>query len=516
MQRVLIWIVVLTVSILPVFAQAADDVKSGAEEQEEQNIYLNGTKIPLKTALELVLRNNLTLKKARYDVIMSDSSLRKSRKQYAPILELETKYLKQKQPVSGSTVFSGDEYSEISISGGISKRFGTGTTVSTGVTQSRSDSNDAAIPGVKEEYPAYYEPSLYVTLQQELLRNSFGINERREEEVLRINAKIQREALIDELSGLVIQALIDYWQVTIEKKALENAQKELDSASYVRSIIARNVRLGISENYELNQYNSIVASAESKVAQREQALREAIRTLLRTVNMPPETQVSGVTDLVDTLPELDSQVALDAAFKKRVDYQNAKRSLEAAELQVNISENNALPSLEASVSVESNGQDETLTGANADIPPLNYPTVQAQLKMSYPLWDEEIKTSRRDARLSVKQRKIELEDLSQEVRDEVLNQLESVQLTHKILMKNRRMRQESEVYYNRVMRRSRQGRLNATVVKNALDSMNTSRQQELESLIQYNIALLRFDLAKNEVFERYEIDVEKLIAEVEE
>jgi hypothetical protein len=40
--------------------------------------------------------------------------------------------------------------------------------------------------------------------------------------------------------------------------------------------------------------------------------------------------------------------------------------------------------------------------------------------------------------------------------------------------------------------------------------MVASRQRELEALVNYNIALLQFDLSKNEIFrKRYNIDVEK-------
>jgi hypothetical protein len=49
------------------------------------------------------------------------------------------------------------------------------------------------------------------------------------------------------------------------------------------------------------------------------------------------------------------------------------------------------------------------------------------------------------------------------------------------------------------------------VVKNGLDAMIETRQRELEALVQYNVALLQLDLAKNELFDRYKIDVNKYI-----
>ncbi len=505
----------LLFSIYAIFLTFGHAMGEEPKATEEQNIYINGMKIPLADALELVLRNNLTLRKSKYDVIMSDSAERRARKKYAPVVDVEASVLKRKQPASGGTVFSGDEFEQYELTASISKLFGTGTVLSAGITQHLSDSNDPEIPMLKDQDPAYYKPSLFFSVQQELLKNSFGENHRREDKLNKLNSAITRSALLDQLSGLVVQALIDYWQVTIEKKGVENAQKEVETATYVRNTIARNVRLGISEQYELNQYNSIVASAESRLSQREQANREAVRTLLRTVNMPPETQVSGITDLTDVLPSLNEQESLEAAFSKRIDYRNALRALEIARESRKISENNALPSLSAILSVQGNGQDEDILTANADLPGFTYPTWQASVKMSYPLWDEEIRTSVRDSRLTIKQREIEIEELKSEIRDDVLNRLEHVRLAHDVLLKTRRVRTESEAYYAKVIARSNQGRLNATVVKIAMDSLNSSRQEELARLIEFNVALLRLDLAKNEIFERYQIDIEKLIAEVE-
>ncbi len=48
-------------------------------------------------------------------------------------------------------------------------------------------------------------------------------------------------------------------------------------------------------------------------------------------------------------------------------------------------------------------------------------------------------------------------------------------------------------------------------MKNGLDAMVASRQQELEALVQYNVSLLQLDLATNSLFERFNINVDKYI-----
>lgn len=62
------------------------------------------------------------------------------------------------------------------------------------------------------------------------------------------------------------------------------------------------------------------------------------------------------------------------------------------------------------------------------------------------------------------------------------------------------------------MRLNPSGKVPAVAMKNALDAMVESRQRELEVPGGYNVALLELDLAKNEMFERYNIDIGKYLS----
>lgn len=486
----------------------------------EKTIDISGAKIELKDAIHLVLKQNLTLRSAKYDVIMSDSDFEQYQSKYSPRIGAEVKYKDQKMPTAGMSSISGDEMYQFDVSASISKLFSSGTTVSLGVANSLVDYNDTGFgaPGAGmyvPEDPAYHKPYAFIAVEQELLKNAFGYTDRRMNLMLKNRSQMARAALINQLSSLVVNALVDYWQVTITKKAVETAELELNTTQQVRNIIVRTSRLGLAETFDINQYNALVAAAQSKLALQKQQHRSAVRKLLRTINMPPETEVSGVTDLVTELPELDKKEAVDLAFKKRVDYQNAMTELQLAETEIELYENESLPSLTASGSINFMGQDEQIGTAFGDVAGIEYPTWEVGLKMSYPLWDEQTRINLRNSELRKKQAAIKLEDLRQTVRDEVLDRLEEVQLYYELLTRSENVTKESELYYNRLLRRSRQGKFNSVAVKNAMDTMIKARYDELKALIDYNIALLKFDLAKNEIFERFDVDVEKILQEVE-
>ena len=61
-------------------------------------------------------------------------------------------------------------------------------------------------------------------------------------------------------------------------------------------------------------------------------------------------------------------------------------------------------------------------------------------------------------------------------------------------------------------KRFSQGRYETTQLKLAFDNYIVQKNSELKSLIDYNVALLELDIAKNCVFEKYSVDIDGVIA----
>lgn len=499
----------------PTEQSAKTEVANEARAVDEASFTIGGVRLTIQDAINIVLEKNLTLQAAKYDVVMSDTTARKLSKKYAPVITAEGQHLNfSEAPLAANS--KGYQYNAAI---GIQKLFATGTTVGGGYRyqQLHNEAGTTSFAGMNFPTPASTNTfnGYFINVQQELLKNAFGYADRKLDKIAAKQAESQRAYTINLLSGLVVQALTDYWQVTIQKSALENAKLEEKSNRQVRAIVARNVGYGLGESYELNNYNARVANSVAKVAMTEQSLRNATRKLLRTINMPPDTQIEGLTNLVDTLPDLDPNAALKAAFEKRVDFKNARNELEIAEMQRDLYDNQALPSLNAYFNLVSQGTNQFIMFPGfPSAGSLQSPQWQVGVKASYPLWDEEVKVNQRNANMQLTQARIKLQNLEQEIRDEVLTRLENVRLAYEIFQNSRTSRKESEAFYNRMLARTRTGKLNFQLVGQALENMVANRQRELEALVNYNIALLQFDLAKNEIFERYKVDVERILERV--
>lgn len=487
-----------------------------SQSPDQDSPQVNQLQLSLEQAIRLVLHRNLKLRSASYDVKMSDTEYLDYMGRFAIQLSAETLYSDQKAPASGlSSSFGGSESNQFDATVSISKLFSTGTLVSGGLTESLYDQNDQAIPGFKDYTdPAFHKPVLFFSIQQELLRNVFGYGDRQNLKILEGMSKIQRRQIIDQLSGLVVNTLVQYWQVLIEKSAVKNAELELKSTRQIRNIVAKNVRIGLAEEFDLNQYEALVAAAKSKLALARHNHSAAVRDLLRLINMPADTKIEGVTELSDHLPELNYEEARKSAFEKRVDYRNALEQVEIAQWNIDLARNMALPSVTANFSISAMGQSDVVSTALDEVLSFQYPAWSAGVKVSVPLGDTSSEARIRNAEYKLAQAKIRLEELKKELVDDVKNRFEQVRLYHDILKNNRIFLRQTEAHYRKLLKRVRSGRFNSIAVKGALDNRISARQQELQALVQYNIALLRFDLAKNEIFEKYNINIEELLKKV--
>jgi len=468
----------------------------------------------IEKAIDLVLKNNLTISSAGYGMAMTDTEYRLFIKKYSPEAALEGGYTNQDSPPTSMSIFTGTTQKQWDAAASLSKLFSSGTTVSLGVKEVYYDANDMAFPllGKNTTDPAYHKPSLFINVQQELLKNAFGYTDRMQEKILKNGIEMQRNVIVNQLSALVAGALVDYWAVAVRKSAVDNARLELESNRQVRAIIAQNVGIGMAESYDLNQYNALVASAETMLEMAEQEYRDAVRKFLRIVNLPPDSKLEGMTKLSDELPALDVEESLAAGFAKRVDYRNARTELENLEMDMRVQENGTLPSLTLSLGGNTLSQDTVYLDALNQNYTAEYPGWNVRLKATYTFDDTAQKTLARNAFMKKQQAELAVKNLRLEVRDDVLSKLDRVRMMHQVLLKTRNIRLESEMYYRKILVRFRQGKVSSVAMKNALDAMVQSRQRELEVLVGYNVALLELDLAKNEMFERYNVDIGKYLS----
>lgn len=509
-------LIIILILCSTAFAQNKADEKKendaakniGIAPAEQYCFIINGDKMSLEQIIQIMLDRNLKLITKQYDYAMTDSDIKKFKSKYATYLNGSAGINQSKYP---ETMWSssGKESKGYSASASIMQMLATGTTINAGISHSYSSKTMSGNPLLgqngDQEYN-YYNPVIFLSVQQELLKNMFGRNDRATAKMLENASQIQKLYIEYEMTGVVLQAIIDYWTLALNKSSLDNAQRKLKETVNLRNIIAQNVRLGLSEKYDLNYYNALVASSESSVAMAKQKYEDSIRLVLRHLNFDSNSKLSEVQVINQKYSETNEETLLNTAFKNRADYLNAKISVENAELQSEIYSNENLPSVTAGVEVNSLGYEENVGDAYSDSSKFANPSWEANITVSYPLNDTNAKTNARNAKFEVEKAKANLEKIQREVRDDIKSKSENIKTSYYLYTKAVEARKQSEVYYYRLVRNLRRGRLTAAVVKQGLDALIDSRQRELEALVQYNISILQLDIATNTLFEKYSVD----------
>jgi len=486
------------------------------ELSDEPAIVLGALKITLSQAIEWAVKQNYDALAVSYEVAMLDTQYNQFMKKFATQLSVEGSgaYLRN---VPSQKTFAGIDITQAQVSGMVAKNFMTGTSVAGGLSYEYDDINrtkgltGSLFSGTLG--PANpNKPGIFISVQQELLKNAFGINDRMIKEIIKNESKKQKDKIVFQLSLIIVQVIAEYWQTVMGKVSLENAELQVKETKKVRDITARNAGYGLADDYTLNMYNSMLAGAEAKMALARKNYRESLRSFLTTINVDENTDVTGTAIFSNKYPAINVEEALKTAYEKRADYQSALKDMENAKSGLKIAANNALPSLVAEINGKLTSENDSFAGAvGRDLGQVKYPAIQGKLKMSYPLGDNDLYIQERNARFRIKQAELQLDKYKRTVKDDIMNSTDNIESSYRLYQKAMEARKQSELFYQGMLRDLRLGRLSSAIAKNGLDALVQTRESELQALVGYNISLLQFDVARNILFEKYNIDVDKYI-----
>jgi outer membrane protein TolC len=480
----------------------AIQISAGIELADEPAIVIGGIRLTLGQAIQQAIKQNHDIIAGSYDAAMSDTYYEQFQKKYSIFLNAEGGYKYQKYPDS-SAILTGEKTTTWDANAAVAKMFSSGTTVAGGVSHTYTEKtmpDDPALAAFADMLgPASYNmPVLFVSVQQDLLRNGFGYGERRQEQILKNAGVMQRDHIVS-------------MSVIINKTRLDNSELQLRETQKVRNIIARRVALGQADSFNINYYNMLLAGAEAGVIAARQKYRDSLRNFLTTVNLSGDTVIEGTAVFSNKLPVMNGEAALKTAYEKRADYKNAVLAVENARLALEMYAGDAMPSLTAELKMSTMSQYETAAGAYGEAAALKYPSVESRLRMTYPLDDSEQRINERNARFKLKQARINLDKTERTVRDDIYSKLEAVETSYELYQKAGDANRQAAAFYNKMLQSLQRGRLSTADVKNGLDAMLNSRQNELTALVYFNAAILQFEVAKNELFDKYQIKADDYI-----
>lgn len=238
-----------------------------------------------------------------------------------------------------------------------SQTFHTGTTLQVQLNSTKYSTNS----GFYFINP-YWNSFLNLQFTQPLLRNGWQFANTAPLIIARRNLQQSRANFQAQVSGSVLQAVTQYWNVVRDRGNLQVDQESLDAAraSYQRD--KRALELGALSPLEIYRPEAEVASRRVTAIQAEYTLKQAEDALRMIIGADQDDYVYALElDLTEKsepageLKTVDVSTALQQALLKRPEIQVIKRALENDETSIRLAHNHLQPDLSLSAFYQSSG-----------------------------------------------------------------------------------------------------------------------------------------------------------------
>ncbi len=308
-----------------------------------------------------------------------------------------------------------------------------------------------------------FNPSLQANLQvqvsQPLLRNRGAYINRIPIMIARSRLRVSEADLRDRITQLLAQAENAYWDVIDAREALNVRKKSLELAEAFLKRSRRELELGAISPLEIYQPEQQYATAQVAVTLAEYRLKQREDVLRRQIGADLHPQIRNLPlVLTETvLPPTDTGTALDPeeeiarALRMRPEIESSRFNTDVADLQIQSATNLLRPDLTLGGAYTSQGRggvfyQRTFAGATGVGAPssvtvipggfgdavnqlfnFNYPIYGFSLQLRLPLRDRRAAADLADATIQKRREMLNLRNLEQRIRLEVLNAISGVE-----------------------------------------------------------------------------------------
>lgn len=500
----------------------SDTIKAYAVNPYDFDISQTSTQtIDLKKAILMVIANNTTVNRSKLDIKKSILPVYNYHANFNWLLYTYAQTYKSVLPINALNFLSGNKISQDSAGAGVERVFQKGTYLNLEASTLRFDNNafenSQISPLFKQlAIPPLYTGAVKMMISQELLKNSFGLNHTNTIKILKLNATTAVESMILQLTGLVADTLVKYWMLEVYDASIDTFIELTNNTIELQTITQRKIPLGIAEPFELNRWNSLVINSENQLANTRLMKENAERDLYRILNTDPRTKIQGVTELVETLPDLNLENDINYAIESRIDLKLLEKEKEILILTKSNIEQQSLPSMRVSLSYATIGQNTSTpllnyTDTSDRIFSLNYPDIRGQFNFIYPLSDIENETNMRNTDLKLQENQKNSADLKKQIKDEMTLRYEKINSDYKLYQESKDVAKEAEMFYQKLLIKYKSGKYSSEHVKAALDFLAQAKMAVIQTKVNFNVSILLYDLSKNYIFQRHGIDIRSFI-----
>lgn len=471
--------------------------------------------LSIDDAVALALEQNLDIQVERINPQIQDLNIALARTTWTPVLSTVFQTNSRNTP-SNSAIAGGDTKISDSASSSalnvVQQLPWAGGNYSLTWNSSRSTTSN-----IFSNFNPVLRSNLDFAFVQPLLRN-FRIDSTRQQ--LQVSTK-NREISDIQLRETIVQTVRNvksaYWNLVYARYSLAVQQQALDLAQESLRNNRTRVEVGTMAPIDIVEAESEVARNEEAVILAEAAIERAedqLRALIFDPSMPDFWAVA-----IDTTEEpalqtqpIDIESAIRNAVSQRTDLRQAKKSLEAGDINIRYFHNQTLPDVNLEVSYGFQGLGGTRFERGAGFPgPIigqtntsygsvlgdifrnEFPTWNVSLTVGYPIGASQAEANLAQSRLEYSQAQTQMKSIELQIATQVRETGRQVNTNLKRVEATRAARELGERRLEAEQKKFEVGMSTSFLVFQAQRDLSQSRDAELRAILDYNQALVDFE-----------------------
>ena len=409
---------------------------------------------------------------------------------------------------------------------GVSKTFETGTTMQVSTNATKSSSNASAPPCTTPPCPVPPpNPAIFgnvnFSFSQPLLRGAWLLPNRGPIVIAQRNLQQARETFKQQVSGIILNVVGQYWNVVAARGSLAVQQKSLDEAqqSYDRDKLA--LEKGALAPLDIYRSESQVATVKVAVIQSEYAVKQAEEGFRRVIGADIDPNI-GALDLDLTEPAepsgellaIDIGTALEKAMAERPELEAQRLQLANDDLNIKIAHNGLKPNLMLTGTYQANGQNSTNNGpfleALGQTYGFDFPTYGFGLTLNFPVKNHAAEASLGTAEVTKRRDLYSQRQLQQQITQDLANSVHQLEQS-KLSMEAAKI--AVDLAQKSLQADERKYQLGGQPVFFVLQSQTALASAEeglLQAQVGYQLAVVSVDNATGGLLDHFGVKVESL------
>ncbi|MCK4300992.1 MAG: TolC family protein, partial [Planctomycetes bacterium] len=294
-----------------------------------------------------------------------------------------------------------------------------------------------------------------------------------------------------------------YGDLTVRGRSLELAEELLESNR-------QRVEAEILAPSEIVRAESSVAARQASILDAQTAVHDAEDTLRRLMNPPDSELTDDLTVVpVDGPPKdyqpVDGKRAICQALTNRPDFIAQKTDVENLGIDLVLSRNELLPTLDLTLFYRSKGAGRSLDTSFDRYSSLLFDDFGATIEFSVPLEQRTAKGAVTEARLALQQALLELKDSEDAIVVEVRRQLRRVRAKHELITRFHWAWELAGKRLNAEDEKLLLGTATTLDVLEAQRELTSAGRDELRASVDFNIALVDLRRATGSLLTDYQV-----------